>query len=735
VPNNITISDYNESGILSGIKGNGSNKYLATGLGTDFTNNSSLSFGAFITSPTETAFSTYLGVFQTNNADPTVLYYRDGFTRGLDGTTFYPSAPTNSILTGHHIYSRTASNSYFHGWNGTSGATSNSASSSRGRAGFTIHAMNNNGTMANYGNGRISMYHIGLGLTTQQVSAFNSAVEAFNAEMGRSRPSSQFASVTNEDAKIWIDNVYGNGGTVSSTTASSVNTLCNSINSNNLRSKLYRMNLFCGNNLASCLVPLYRGTDRTLIYGNPVADTNNSFISADYSENSGLIGNGSTKWLDTGLPQNFATYRHFGVVMNKLPSAPYRMIMGAKTNAATLDWTSDTRLQTDVGTNVASFWTGNASGQLSTGISMLMTEKTFVIGLTDSDGLNKLYSDTLTTNSVGTISAPDTTSIGIFAQKIGATSVGSTHTDARLSLYTIGINLTSSEIATLTSIIDAFNDGLGRGKPSNTFPSVTNNDAKLWINRVYTNGGSIFSSTASSVNSFCNSINANGLRDKFYRLNLFCGNNLVSALTPLYLGPSATVLYGSHIDINNNFIASDYSETSGLQGSFSGNKYLLTNLAQSVLTTNNRHLSAYETVKNTRGYGALIGSDNGANNVSSWSISANGEASSMGYYSGAGNDYVWGTSYTPPTFWLGTGSSTQGRIYKNGIFDGSTVVTPGTPGSSTIGIFNKNSSTHGPGLLTNAAIGMYSVGLSFTDAEIISLNQILNAFNSNILRA
>jgi hypothetical protein len=366
---------------------------------------------------------------------------------------------------------------------------------------------------------------------------------------------------------------------------------------------------------------------------------------------------------------------------------------------------------------------------------MLMTEKTFVIGLTDSDGLNKLYSDTLTTNSVGTISAPDTTSIGIFAQKIGATSVGSTHTDARLSLYTIGINLTSSEIATLTSIIDAFNDGLGRGKPSNTFPSVTNNDAKLWINRVYTNGGSIFSSTASSVNSFCNSINANGLRDKFYRLNLFCGNNLVSALTPLYLGPSATVLYGSHIDINNNFIASDYSETSGLQGSFSGNKYLLTNLAQSVLTTNNRHLSAYETVKNTRGYGALIGSDNGDNNVSSWSISANGDASSMGYYSGAGNDYVWGTSYTPPTFWLGTGSSTQGRIYKNGIFDGSTVVTPGTPGSSTIGIFNKNSSTHGPGLLTNAAIGMYSVGLSFTDAEIISLNQILNAFNSNILRA
>lgn len=1017
IPNNITISDYNESGILSGIKGNGSNKYLETGLGTDFTNNSSLSFGAFITSPTETAFSTYLGVFQTNNADATVLYYRDGFTRGLDGSTFYPSAPTDSILTGHHIYSRTASNSYFHGWNGTSGTTSNSAASTRGRAGFTIHAMNNNGTMANYGNGRISMYHIGLGLTTQQVSSFNNALVSFNQAMGRTRPSSQFASVTNEDAKIWIDNVYSNGGTVSTTTASAVNTLCNSINSNNLRNKFYRMNLFCGNNLNAAMVPLYKGPDISIQYGSiydignnlvsldyketgigagvsgdgsskyintnlapsqmpgngrtghigayitksttinnsrilgsstssgaeryeiyhgistnsmgsvysgpggggtilsyknnaqefyivnrnsvtnarfytggqgrvvtstnisgqlteissapfvalarntdtgvanysnasiciysigtaltdsehsalytiietfntalgrgrsstnfasvdnedakiwidtiysngatvssstanainklcndidnaglrskfyrlnlfcgdnlvscitplyssqttfgnrygNIVDTNNGFISSDFNENSGLIGNGSTKWLDTGLPQNFSTYRHFGVVMNKLPTVTYRMIMGAKANAATLDWTSDTRLQTDGSTNIASFWTGNSSGQLSTGISLLMAEKTFVVGLTDSDGLNKLYSDTLTTNFVGTISSPDTTSVGIFAQKIGATGLGSSHTDARLSLYTIGIELSSSQIATLTSIIDTFNDSLGRGKPSNTFASVTNDDAKLWINRVYTNGGSISSNTASAVNSFCNSIDANGLRSKFYRLNLMCGDNLSAALVPLYIGPARSgIIYGYSVDQNNNFVPSDYTEPSGIKGSVSTLKYLLTNVQQSSLTSDNRHLSVYERIKNTLGYGTLIGSDNGDSNVSSWSLNANGDASAMGYYAGAGNDYVFSTSYSGPSFWLGTGSSTQSRIYRNGTLDSSGTISSGTPGSSTVGIFVKNSSTLGPVIRTDATIGMYSIGLSFNDSDVATFNQSLMSFNSGILRA
>lgn len=1019
---NFVNADYNESGSFAGIKGNGSNKRLDTGLGTDFTNNSSLSFGAFISEPTSTAFSAYLGVAQNTNADTTVLYYRDGFTRGLDGTTFYPAEPTSSTLFGYHAYSRTASNNYFHSWNGIAGAVSTAASAVRGADTFMIHALNNNGTAAYHSDGRVSMYHIGLGLTSAEATTLYNAIDTFNSSMGRTRPSASFVSVTNEDAKIWIDNVYYNGGTVSSTTANLVNTFCNSIDSAGLRNKIYRLNLMCGNNINSATVPLYKGINRTIQYGNlidtnnsftssdytetgvgagfrgdgstkflntglaptqlpnnfrtghmgiymtkssqfnnrqlmgtvndlsndrfqiyhavasntmgavfsgsggggtiisyknnaqefyavdrsannsarfyaggvggaitttnisgqlsdtnpvpiiilarnsstgaslhsdasvagytiglsltdsehntlyqiietfnsglnrgrsssafsgvtnedakiwidtvyskggsvststanlintfcnnidaaglrnkfyrvnlfcgnglvscltpiycsqttsgvrygAVEDVNNNFVSADYSENSGLIGNASNKWLDTMLPQNFATYRHLGVVMNKLPSTPYRMIMGAKTNTATLDWTSDTRLQTDFATNVASFWTGNASGQLSTGISMLMTEKTFVIGLTDSDGLNKLYSDTLTTNSVGTLSSPDTTSIGIFAQKIGATSVGSAHTDARLSLYTIGINLTSSEIATLTSIIDSFNDGLNRGKPSNTFASVTNDDAKLWINRVYTNGGSISSNTASSVNSFCNSINANGLRDKFYRLNIFCGNNLVSALTPLYLGPSATVIYGSHIDINNNFITSDYNETginAGLKGNGS-NKYL--NPGMTVLgATGNESMSCYVIEESTTSAVTYyyLGSHTTSNNNRTLSITYEPTATPIQYQIEDGHTGgVFNTGLTTKTNGFKAASSSGlslRKLYVNGdIAFTSTTTTVASTGVITPYIFcrNNNGGTYGFG---NQRIGFYHIGVSMSDLDMYKLYLIVQEFQTSLGR-
>lgn len=68
-------------------------------------------------------------------------------------------------------------------------------------------------------------------------------------------------------------------------------------------------------------------------------------------------------------------------------------------------------------------------------------------------------------------------------------------------------------------------------------PIVSNADAQDWINRVYMQGGSVSRATADIVNTFCNSIDAAGLRDRFYRLNLFCGNSdgaVAAARVPLY---------------------------------------------------------------------------------------------------------------------------------------------------------------------------------------------------------
>jgi hypothetical protein len=70
-------------------------------------------------------------------------------------------------------------------------------------------------------------------------------------------------------------------------------------------------------------------------------------------------------------------------------------------------------------------------------------------------------------------------------------------------------------------------------------PAVSNADAQDWINRVYANGGSVSTATAGAVNSLCESLESSGLRDRFYRMNIFAGGNLNAALVPLYRGIAA----------------------------------------------------------------------------------------------------------------------------------------------------------------------------------------------------
>jgi hypothetical protein len=92
-------------------------------------------------------------------------------------------------------------------------------------------------------------------------------------------------------------------------------------------------------------------------------------------------------------------------------------------------------------------------------------------------------------------------------------------------------------------------------------------EAVDWRARVIRNGGSVSDDTSKAVSIFCMAIDGAGLRDRFYRLNLFCGIGLSSALVPLYRGPVAggTAL-GNATDTNNNFVSADFAEN-GRSGS------------------------------------------------------------------------------------------------------------------------------------------------------------------------
>ena len=145
-------------------------------------------------------------------------------------------------------------------------------------------------------------------------------------------------------------------------------------------------------------------------------------------------------------------------------------------------------------------------------------------------------------------------------------------------------------------------------------PTASNADAQAWINAVYANGGAVSTATAAAVNTFATSIESAGIRDRFYRLNLFAGSNLSAALVPLYRGPSlGGTQTGNVTDTNvGPFVSGDYSETVGLTSN-SDTKHLRTGLNLNAMDafTTGHYMAAIGAYPGAVAYpiGAVDGSD------------------------------------------------------------------------------------------------------------------------------
>jgi hypothetical protein len=267
-------------------------------------------------------------------------------------------------------------------------------------------------------------------------------------------------AASNADAQDWIDRVYANGGTVSASTAAAVNTFCNDIDAAGLRSLLWRVNLFAGDNLSACLVPLFRGPDRTgTQYGN-TTDTNDNFVSGDYDSASGLVGNGSTKRLNTGLPQNFADGRHLGIVPNTLGSTAFRYYMGAK--AAGSNNALFAIFANSPTTQISAYTYSDAAAVGQSGFVTAVAKRLHFIGNTAGSGNSKAYADGIRggTNGLGH-NTTNTGAFGIFAARNDdGTATG--FSNARLSGYTIGNDMTESQVATYNTIWTTLLTALGR---------------------------------------------------------------------------------------------------------------------------------------------------------------------------------------------------------------------------------------------------------------------------------
>jgi hypothetical protein len=244
------------------------------------------------------------------------------------------------------------------------------------------------------------------------------------------------------------------------------------------------------------------------------------------------------------------------------------------------------------------------------------------------------------------------------------------------------------------------------------------------VGRVIGSGGSVSASTAQAVSDFCTAIDAAGIRDRFYRLNLFCGSNLTAALVPLYRGPSlAGTQYGNTTDTNNNFVSGDYVET-GTGGGLtraSGSKTLTTGLTPAnapQFATGHIATSvvngSFVTVGSAVDYGSIgsvraqhVVNGTGANSqlfrTFDDSAQATGAAGANGVYS------RWVVSRT---------SSTSAVVYRNA----ATYITRTTTA-------NQPSST-GQLTIFGGAFGLhyYSLGDGMTDSQVSAFDSALAAF-------
>ena len=197
-----------------------------------------------------------------------------------------------------------------------------------------------------------------------------------------------------------------------------------------------------------------------------------------------------------------------------------------------------------------------------------------------------------------------------------------------------------------------------------TKPRTFHHEALAWRTAVQNNGGTVRATTLRAVSNFCTAINDAGIRDKFLRLNLVCGNSLAAARVPLYRGASATgTQYGSAVDTNiGPFTSADYSEATGLQGNDT-NKVLDTTITIGTLKTFGMSINSYHLSVYNRSLSSFSRISFGANNLyddavaykSVFGINTSGMVSQYEgtlcpeFAAGGGNDsYYYVYAYAPP---------------------------------------------------------------------------------------
>lgn len=256
----------------------------------------------------------------------------------------------------------------------------------------------------------------------------------------------RFGAVTQD----WVSRVNTAGGSVSTSTMAAVNKWLMDLNAAGLYSKILRANLFCGNNLTACITPLIN------VQGG-ASDTNVNLIESDYSEALGLHGDGSTKYLKTGLSPTGPTIGiacYSRTAFNTSTRFFLACRDGGVTDAYRLGRTSATNMGTNLG--------GNAN---FASVAEDPTPAAFYVGSRVSSTDLQIYRNgvSLSTNATATVAGNPNQELYVFCQNSAGSPSGFLIGTIYLAGYAIDDGtMTTAQQATYYTIWQAFQTALGR---------------------------------------------------------------------------------------------------------------------------------------------------------------------------------------------------------------------------------------------------------------------------------
>ena len=267
-------------------------------------------------------------------------------------------------------------------------------------------------------------------------------------------------------------------------------------------------------------------------------------------------------------------------------------------------------------------------------------------------------------------------------------------------------------------------------------------EAAAWRSAVVANGGSVSATTMRAVSKFCADIDAAGIRDRFYRLNLFCGTGLNAALVPLYRGQSRTgTQFGNTTETNNGpFVSGDYSETSGLfPGATNATKWLNTGFPGNTITTSGLHFGVGILAAGTQsGNRDVIGAWDGSSNalmIRIRSVDTTFRAACFSRFGTLTDQFGDNVGTTGAHLAAGNIVASYPTMYRDGAATGTDATTSANFTSDrTLGVFALNSAQNGVFSHSNPRLGWYSIGGLMTLSQVQSFNTAINSFYTAIGR-